>query len=299
MIKTDERFDIKFIDASRLSCFGRCEARFLFKCLMGLRSQDASMLPLDYGTVMHKVLPLMHGGDESEAFDLFDNLWAEFGYGEDDPKRNTPLSKQRIEAFVACHSPSTCPYEIMHFDFASPTELISENEIPFLIDAGWDYPLCGRIDMPVRWKATGTIWCGEFKTSSEISPRYFEGFWFSPAACAYTLALSQITDEKLEGMMMDVMRVSKTKIESQIGFVYVPPRNIEVFLAEGKHTIARMKHANETGCWAQDHALCSPYSSFGFPSRRCEYWLICDCIDWKDGARFYKREKPFNPLEAE
>ena len=153
--------------------------------------------------------------------------------------------------------------------------------------------------MPIKWKATGKIWSGELKTSSEISPRYFESFWLSPSACAYTLALSQITDEKIEGMMIDVMRISKTNIESQVGFVYVPPRNLQVFIDEGRNAVQRINEANESGQWGQNHALCSSYSSFGFPCRRCEFWMLCDIIDWHDVVRFYKRNEPFDPLKED
>lgn len=299
MIQTDERFDIRFIDASRLSTMGRCEARFLFKSLMGLREVDTKRILLDYGTVMHRVLPIMYGGEERkrEAFEKFDELWRNFGYGEDDEKRNTEMSRRRIENFIQSHSPDVCPYEILHFPFSSPTDLISENEVPFLIDIGATYPLAGRIDAIIRWKSTGQIWGMDFKTSSELSSRYFEGFWLSPQAVGYTLAASQITGEKIQGIIYEGMRISKKNIETQIGFTYVSEANIRLFVDEAKLTCARIEAANESGCWRQNHALCSSYPSFGFPCRVCEYKLICDSMNWKDGARFYTKESPFDPLK--
>jgi hypothetical protein len=297
MIHVDETFDIKFLDASRISRFSRCEAYFLFECLMGLKPQDDNQIPLDYGTVMHVVLPEMFSGDSKKAFEVFDETWKKYPYGEEDPKRNTARARLSINNFVASHAPSQCPYEIQTYDFAAPSELISRNEIPFLIDVGLEYPLAGRIDMPVRWKATGKLWAYDFKTSSEISDRYFGGFWMSPQACVYTIALNQITQEPVEGIIYEAMRVSKSNVENQVGFVWVHDYHVEKFLDELKGTIARIKIANASCTWNQNFALCSTYASFGYPCKVCKYKMICDLPEWQDGARFFKRTKPFDPLE--
>lgn len=298
MIHTDETFDIRFLDASRISRFSRCEARFLFESLMGLKPQDASNICLDYGTTMHVVLPEMFSGDPKEAFQVFDKTWAKFPHGEEDPKRNTARSRLNIDNFVRGHAPGSCSYKILEFPFASPTELISRNEIPFLVDVGLKYPLAGRIDMPIRWNATGSLWVYDFKTSSELSDRYFNGFWMSPQACVYTIALNQITQEKVEGLVIEGMRVSKCNVETQIGFTWVHDYHAKKFLEELDDKIADIDYANERGCWRQNFALCSSYAGFGFPCKACEYKMICDLPEWKDGARFYKREKPFDPLET-
>jgi len=298
MIQTDERFEIKFIDASRLSTIGRCEARFLFKDLMGLRAPDLDTFKMDYGTIMHVVLPFMYGGDSKKAFRVFDDLWARFGFDENDPKRNTEISKRRIENFIRYHTKDACPYEILHFPFSTPSALISENEVPFLIDIGAIYPYCGRIDAPVKWKATGKDWGYEFKTTSELSNRYFDGFWLSPQAVGYTLALSQLMGKRIEGLLYEGMRISEKTIESQLGFCYVSEANIRTFVDEAKLTCARIEAANESGAWRQNHSLCSTYACFGHPSYTCEYKLICDCPEWRDGARFFERQKPFNPLDV-
>ncbi len=626
MIHTDERFDIRFLDASRISRFSRCEAKCMFECFMGLKPQDASNICLDYGTTMHVVLPEMFSGNPKEAFRVFDKTWAKFPHGEEDPKRNTARSRLNIDNFVRSHAPSSCSYKILEFPFASPTDLISRNEIPFLVDVGLKYPLTGRIDMPIRWNATGSLWVYDFKmqpldaviltpegpvimddievgdyvigsngkgirvtgvyphgmkkiykihtrdgavveagaehlwsirykstgekersavvttlelierlkkkrkpyfpliepvefcfrsisidpytlgallgdgcmkgtpritgidneifeqirkeypttecnshdhcpslsvkgikilikelglsecmshdkfipedyiynikhvrqrmlqglmdtdgtvnpsgtpvfcttsarlaagvkliveslggvcsitfymskigdveygiafqcvfrlldnadafslsrkknkirndyeqsfmrkivsveeagmkrcqcikvdakdgiyltedfipthnTSSELSDRYFNGFWMSPQACIYTIALNQITQEKVEGLVIEGMRVSKCNVETQIGFTWVHDYHAKKFLAELRYTIDMIDDANRTGNWRQNFALCSSYAGFGFPCRACEYKMICDLPEWQDGARFYKREKPFDPLET-
>lgn len=298
MIHTDERFDIRYLDSSRLSKLSRCEALFLFQHLMGLRPQDESKICLDYGTTMHVVLPEMYSGEPEKAFEVFDATWAKFPYGEDDPKRNTGISRIRIDDFVRSHKEGLCPYEILDFPFSAPTELISKNEIPFLIDVGMKYPLAGRMDASVVWRASKALWAYDFKTSSEVSDRYFDGFWMSPQACVYTMALAQITGKPVEGLIIEAMRISKTRFESQIGFTFVHDYHIEKFLDELKEKIVKLDKANESGEWRQNFALCTTYPSYGYPCRACEYKMICDCPNWEDGARFFKREKPFDPLET-
>jgi hypothetical protein len=50
-------------------------------------------IALDYGTVMHAVLPYMYSGDVVKPCEMFDKFWAMFPYGESDKKRNTVLTK--------------------------------------------------------------------------------------------------------------------------------------------------------------------------------------------------------------
>lgn len=297
MIKVRDKFDISFMDASRFSVIARCEARFVFKCLYGFEHPDASMIPLDYGSVMHLVLPHMYSGETKRAIEVFNEEWARYDYGEEDPKRNTALSIARIMDFVSSHSPERCAYDILHFDFAPPSKLISENEIPFLIDIGAIYPFCGRIDEGVYHKLLKAKFAYDFKTSSEISARYFDGFWFSNQAVGYTLALSQLSGEKIDGIIYEAMRISKTNIENQMGFVYVSDTNIRKWTEEAKLTCARIEAANEAGVWRQENSNCSSYAGFGFPCRTCEYKLLCDSPNWEDSVRFYRKRKPFDPLD--
>ena len=314
MLKTEEKFDITWEDASRICQFCRCECRYMFKCLMGLQKPrlDALLTPmpdrptagcgniaLDYGTVMHAVLPHMYNGDVEKPCQVFDALWAKYPYGESNDKRNTSLTRSRIVEFVSSHAKETRQYDIEHFEFSSPAEeLISENEVPFLIDIGADHLLAGRIDNAVVLHATNSLWAYDFKTSSEISERYYKNFWNAPQVVAYTIALSQITGKTVDGLILEAMRISPKTIESQYRPIYVNAVNIKRFIEEFKFTCAKINAANETGVWRQESALCSTYSSFGMPGYTCEYADLCDAADWRNVVRFYEREKPFNPLEV-
>lgn len=299
MIKVPDKFDVRFIDASRLSTMARCETKFLFSCLYGFVHPDAGMIPLDYGTVMHRVHPHMFSGQTAKAIETFNDLWKDYDYGEEDPKRNTALTIARIMNFVNNHTPENCPYEIIHFPFSTPTKLISENEVPFLIDIGAIYPFCGRVDMVVHHKLLNSLFAYDFKTSSEISPRYFEGFWHSNQAVGYTIATEHLSGKKVEGIIYEAMRVSKTNMENQLGFVYVNETNKRTFIEEAKLTCARIEAANESGVWRQNTALCSSYAAFGFPCRTCEFKTLCDAPNWQDATKFYKRRKPFDPLDLD
>jgi len=247
---------------------------------------------------MHVVLPKMYKGDIEDAYSTWDAAWGKFAYGEEDKKRNTEISKRRIYDFMSRHSEKSCPYKIVHFPFSAPTELISENEVPFLIDIGARYPLCGRIDAVVEWLATHDLWAYDFKTSSELSPRFFDGFWHNPQACSYTIALSQITGQKIQGLMVEGMRISEKNIESQIGFAYVSEVNMLNFIDETKDICERMKKCTTDGIWHQNFALCTSYPCFHFPCYVCDYKTLCDSGDWEDAARFYRKTEPFDPLKV-
>jgi len=265
---------------------------------MGLRWPEEDRIKLDYGTVMHRVLPKMYSGDATEAIKLFDSLWAKFPYGETDSKRNTILSHSRIVNFVSNHSDHNRQYDILHFDFSSPTELISENEVPFLIDIGVRLPLAGRIDAIIKLSSTGRKFAYDFKTSSEISPRYFDAFWFSPQALAYTIATKQITGEVIDGLAVEAMRISEKNFENQIGFAYVTDVEINNFLSEISNICVEMETANKLGVYSQRFAMCSSYPGFGIPCGLCEYRLLCSAQDWEPLVRFYKKEKAFDPLNT-
>ena len=68
-------------------------------------------IALDYGTVMHAVLPHMYDGDVTRPFEVFKALWERYPYGESDPKRNTSLTQSRIVDFVRLHTKESRTYE--------------------------------------------------------------------------------------------------------------------------------------------------------------------------------------------
>lgn len=297
MIKTSESFEVDYIDPSGMSDFARCPARYMFKRLMGLAKIDDNRIALDFGSDMHVALPLCYIGDSSAAVATFNDAWDKRKYGDDDEKRNKSTARASLDGFCRTHAPGICPYKIVELPIKAPThDVISPNEIPFLIDIGGQLALAGRIDFPARWNADGTLWSADYKTTSEISPRWFDNFHNSPQAVGYTLALSQTTGERCPGMIIEAVRVSKRNVENKIGLIFVRDHQIESFVRFANSVSTSIIRCLEQKAWPKKPTGCAPYPMFGQPGRFCEFKMICDSPNWLDAVRLYKRGKPFHPF---
>jgi hypothetical protein len=222
------------------------------------------MIALNYGSCMHVALPLAYqqNGESvqdacARAVSAFQVEWDKYSFGEDDPKRNTGLTIRRLAQFAEVRSLANRPYKILEFDFDAPTEeTVSKYEVPFLIDIGGSLPLAGRIDLPIIWLDTGEIWADDYKTASEISDRLFANFNFSPQACGYTIALAHITGKTVQGLAVEAIRVSKTNIETTIGFSYVQEHQVDKFIEWANMQARLILHYNDTGEWPINPAMC-------------------------------------------
>lgn len=298
MIQVDKTFDIKYIDASSIATFNRCPARYVFSRQLGLRLPESSLIAPEFGTDIHLALPYCYDVDNvDEAMMIFQEAWWKRPYGEEDKKRNCIRARAMLEDFRIMHSGGRSSYEVLHFPFTSPTqEKISDNEVPFLIDIGADLPAAGRIDAPVRWKSNDTLWADDYKTASEISGRYFDNFWNAPQTILYTLALSQLLGTRVDGMIIEALRVSHVNAETQMSFVPVQDHEIASFLRLAQNTAHDIVSYNIRKTWPKKCTGCGPYSSYGFPSRICEYSDICRSKDWRAGASIYQKTEPFHPF---
>ena len=298
MITVKQRFEINYIDPSSISAFNRCPALYLFSRLMGLKKQDAKTIAMDYGTDMHRAFPHCYNGIAGlkTAMDEFKLGWNAREYGDDDDKRNRHTAAASLEEF--CNKQEYCPYKILHFDIAAPTfDRISPNEVPFLIDIGGELSLAGRMDAIVEWRTDNAIWGHDYKTTNEISARYFDNFYNSPQAVGYTLATSHIVGgRKVNGLIIEAVRVSKKNVESQIGLIFVREHQIESFIRFANRTSENILRCNEAMEWPKKGTGCAPYAMFGQPGRVCDYKEICDCPDWESMVRYYKKVEPFHPF---
>ena len=299
MIKVDETFQIDYIDASSLCGVSRCPAKYMFSRLMGLNHPDRQMIALDFGTDMHIAIPYCYKGSNcaDEALMAFNEQWEPRCY-DGDTKRNSERAYAMLSNFAENHSPDICAYKIVNFDIKIPTEEdLGDNEIPFLIDIGGDLPYAGRLDASVEWRATGDLWALDYKNSSEVSNRYFNNFHNSPQNIGCTMALQHLTGKKVQGMIIEALRVSPKNAENQLVPFYVQEHQIESYIRFVNEQSALIKTYNEMKIWPKRNTGCAPYSTFGSPGYQCDFKDICDCPNWQDGARFFKREKPWHPFE--
>ena len=298
MIKVEETFEIDYLDASGTCEVSRCPAKYLFSRLMGLSLPDKYTIPLDFGTDMHIAIPFCYKGvgKIDEALEAFNKAWDVRGY-EDDPKRNPDRACAMLENFAETHSPDICAYKIVNFDIPIPTEEeIGSNEIPFLIDIGGDLLYAGRLDASVIWRSTGDLWALDYKTSGEVSGRYFNNFHNSPQAVGCSLALQHLSGKPVQGMIIEALRVSKTNAENQLVQIFVQKHQMESYVNFVNRQSSLVKTYNKLKAWPKHSTGCAPYSMFGTAGYMCEYRDICDCPNWQDGARFYKKEEPWHPF---
>lgn len=298
MIKVDEKFDLKYIDPSRFCNIRRCPAMFMLSRLMGLKEQGRTMMAADYGTDMHEALPHCYSMDNlSKAQEIFKTRWEARNYPFDD-KRNIDNANRTLEEFCGTHSGALCAYKPIKYNVTVPTTTpLSENELPFLCDIGGPLALAGRIDLPIRWNADGSLWALDYKTSQEVSDRLFRNFEGSPAAIAYTLGLSQIAGERAKGLIIEAIRVSKPRAESQMHMIFIQDHQIDNFILQVNRTAEEIISYNEKQEWPQDYSACASYSQFGMAGFICPFKTICDSPDPSSMFKFYDRAEPWHPFD--
>jgi len=303
MIEVDEEYPIGYIDQSGLCNFARCPAKYLFSRLMGLRMPDSSMIALDYGSDMHAAFPHCYGDDIScveKATSVFKQSWETRPYGEGDSKRNTLNARASLAEFQRTHKPSACPYKFVEFAKeirAQTAEVISDNELPFLVDIGADLVFAGRIDAVVRMKGSDDLWALDYKTTSEISQRYFDNFANHPQIVGYSRALSLVMSEKVEGLIIEASRVSAKRVETQWNNIFVNQQQIKMFEDYAKQIASDILLCNTNKTWPQKSTGCATYAMFGQPGRSCEYTDLCLIGDWREMAKYYSKSEPFHPFK--
>lgn len=299
MPQVDKKFIIKYVDPSGLNKFNRCPFSYYLSRLEGYRDPKRNTIALDYGTCMHSALPHCFDGDTENAKEIFSNNWQDFGHEGQDDARNLDRAFASLDAFAAVHNSLMCSYEIVEFE--SPDIVhkgnIDKGEVPYLVNINGSLPLGGRIDMVVRTKGSGQLWCLDFKTSAEISTRFWNGFHASTQGLSYTLALSILSDETCTGLIVEAIRTSKVNAESCAGFNFIQSHQLERFIEFANRTSEEIVKCNEEQNWPQKCSGCATYSMFGQPGYYCDYKKVCDGVDWKATLKYMSKEEPFHPFD--
>lgn len=299
MPKVNTKHTIKYIDPSGLNKFNRCPFSYYLSRLEGYRDPNRNTIALDYGTAMHSALPHCFDGSTEEAKEIFANNWQDFGHEGKDDARNLDRAYKSLDAFAQVHNPSVCPFEVVDFQPADIVHKgnIDKGELPYLININGSLPLAGRIDLVVRMKENGQLWALDFKTSAEISARFWNGFHCSTQVLSYTLALSVLSDENCIGLIVEAIRTSKVNAESMKGFNFVSAHKLEQFAEFANNTSAEIVKCNEEQNWPQKCSGCATYSMFGQPGYYCDYKKVCDSVDWTSVLKYMSKEEPFHPFD--
>ena len=154
----------------------------------------------------------------------------------------------------------------------------------------------GRIDAAIRWRQSKQLWCLDYKTAGEVSARLFANFHSCPQAVLYTTAMSIMTGERAQGLVVEAVRVSKVNDEVFPALIFVSDTHIEQMKQLFSNACNAIERYNCKGEWPQNRAMCASYSSFGSAGYYCQYEQLCDASDWHEAERFFARRKPYHPF---
>jgi len=301
-IVSDTVHEIKYVDQSSLCTFERCPAKYFFSRILGLSPHNDNMLAANYGTCIHAAMPFCHSADLGGALKAFETDWARFGHGEDNAERNRGRAFDTITTAIATRSGKTAPYTPVSYDtipIPEGAERFSKNEIPFAIDIGASLPALGRIDAIVKWHQDGDrLWPLDYKTSAEISTRWFDSFNFSPQSCLYTLAASHVIGLDAKGIIIEAIRTSKVTTELCFKPIFVYKSQISDFVNWACWKVDEMLAMNDSKTWYKKPTGCSAYPCHYCASHYCDYKPLCEVPDYHTMLNLYKTSEPFHPFKV-
>lgn len=299
----------KWIRVSAVSEYIRCPRRFFYHYGCGLVPNE-ERLALTYGEAIHAALGwlLRTPGDLAGAVDRFKNVWQDRDKYADE-KRNTFNGIRLLTIWLSQHNqPRQSIYEAFEpptpvssdgTPILIPTERQSDFEVPFAIDIGLGIPLVGRIDALARHRDTREVWTVEFKTTSELSTRFFEGFRLNPQALLYNLACRS-SGIQTRGTFVEALCTSKTKPAVQVQPIYVQDYNVSAMLKLLRWKVQEMLHMEAVHDFPKDFTGCNSYGAFGMPGYNCDYMKLCEVEDWTTFKGMYQelRDEPFLVKES-
>lgn len=280
----------KWIRVSAVLDFLRCPRRFFYHYGCGLVPSELR-LALTFGEAIHASLGwlLGHPDDLPGALIAFDKIWLPLHEAENDPKRNKSNAVRILLVWLEQHQGSRSIYQAIEppssVNGLSPTEVQSDFELPFAIDIGLDIPLVGRIDALARHRNTGELWTVEFKTTSQLTASFLDGFRLNPQALLYNLACrSQGIETK--GTFIEALEVKaplKTKDSTpkvQITAVEFRPHLMEDTLTMLRWAVGELMEYERRQSFPKRFTGCHPYASFGIQGFQCDYSRLCETEDW-------------------
>jgi len=281
------------LSQSSACTFDRCKAKYFFASGCRFERGEAHCA-LKFGTAIHYAIGYAFRGDLETAMEKFREVYLD----TQDPSgvRTPAKARQMLNDFMKTHQGHALYKGVDPPKGIDIEERVSEDEVPFAIDVGIEVPVVGRVDRLGRNSQTGALWGVEYKTSREISSRYFDNFGLCPQTWTYHLALSMLCDEPVVGVYIETLQAAKTKICTQAFPFYIEEHMDEAIMGWYRNIYAEIQECERTGEWPQSFSMCAPYSSFGIIGYPCEFRDLCKSYDWLSLApSLYEvgEERPF------
>jgi len=273
----------EYLSISTLTTFARCPRRYFYS-KNGLTPMTQSPA-LSYGQAMHKAIPAASQGN-------FDTAWKEFTSVWDDSLandvRNNDRAHRSLSHYVHEHKDGKSL-----FTFIPPpsgnievSEEVHEYEVPFAIDIGLPIPLVGRLDGLVQHRDTKKKWGYEFKTTSGLTAHFFKAFELNVQILVYGLVLRTL-GEPIEGVMVEGMLCSKTKVANMLSPVYIQDHHLEDILIWLKYYGNLLLACEERMEFPKDFTGCNAYTNFYVNLGQCEYMDLCLPPKWEQTRGMY------------
>jgi len=269
----------EWLSISSLASFSRCPRKYFYGSGCRLSTPDPKA-PLVFGEAIHAALPWILKQDMKQAIDAFDEIWEETIA---DKKNCRERALHILMDFQSHHVPGKSIYNLQDPPAERlPIPGVSPFEVPFAIDIGLPVPLVGRLDALGRHRDDGGIWGIEWKTSSEISDRFYNAFDRNTQVAIYTLALQTMTGQEVRGVMVEALRKSVKTTETSLQPYYMSPTKIKDALEWAQWKGTELLEMEKLGHFPKNMSACTPYQEYGMPGYQCDFHHLCDVEDWRE-----------------
>ena len=193
-----------------------------------------SLNPL-YGGAMHKAVPVaLQSEDIDTSVKAFRSVWDEIEEQalerdlKPDKARNVSAARRSLSHYIHTHKDGKSIFKLIPPpEGAIPVdEHTSEFEVPWAIDIGLPVPLVGRCDGFCVHRDTGEHWVWELKTTSRLVAGFFEAHEMAVQNMTMALAASTMTELNIQGVIVEGMLVSASKVDNMTQPIEVLPHQI-------------------------------------------------------------------------
>ncbi len=287
----------EYVSCSSLSACGRCPRLMFFRNGCRLQSPGPKHPALVFGGAADKAF----GVTLTQGLDMgmmeFLQAWGDGDDIYDDKKRNSTVALKMLDTFVSTPKPYSIIDTPESVQKTAREHRRSQYEIPFMVDVGAELPFGGLVDGLCTHRETGEMWVLEFKTTSQLGSWYFNAFNLSTQAIGYAVAC-RILGLDVKGVMVDANLVAKTRSESMVVPVSVPPVQEEMWLKWANKTVKEIKKSEQEQDFEQRLSGCNTYNAFGQQGFPCSYTDLCKAADWTSLLEMYEVSERVDPLKT-
>lgn len=267
-----------FLDSSTLKTFLECPRKYYWSYVRHLTPQRIRT-PLTFGAAIHNALEHHYrGNDPEESLRVFLD---EFEDQEHDTIRTSARGAELLRKYFDKHP--------LHRE---PFTLLLPPEQRFEIQIG-EYKYIGRLDLIIEWSGLNLVM--DHKTSSRMGPYFFDQFRPDLQMTGYCFAASQLLDQTIHGSAINVLYMTKTKMEFHREIISREPFEYREFISlvttlANEITTLRSRPREEYSLWLPNWTSCGRWGS-------CEFKDLCLAEDPEPLTEYLFDVRPWHPFD--